>query len=136
MNQAVTFGKEVNLYFSTSGHYCFDIQPNKVSKMDLPVEGQNENVLIFEENMTLSDKKKHIQKIHRQFGHASTENIKRLMKNAGVTDKEFFEMIDEVIQGCDVCFKCKKTSSKTSCWFCMGNGPKGTGARFVVFAYY
>ena len=90
MDQAVMFGKKVDLYFSTSGHYCIDIQPNKVSKMDLPVKGQSENVLISEENMTLSDKKKHIQKIHRQFGHASSENIKRLMKNAGVTDKEFF----------------------------------------------
>ena len=49
MDQAVMFGKEVNLYSSTSGHYCIDIQPNKVSKMDLPVEGQSENVLIFEE---------------------------------------------------------------------------------------
>ena len=90
MDQAVMFGKEVNLYFSTSGHYCIDIQPNKVSKMDLPVEGQSENVLIFEENMNLSDKKKQIQKIQRQFGHASSENIKRLIKNAGVTDQEFF----------------------------------------------
>ena len=107
MDLAVMFGKEVNLYFSASGHYCIDIQPNKVSKMDLPVEGQTENVLIFEENMTLSDKKKHIQKINRQFGHASSENIKRFMKNTGVTDKEFFEIIDEVIQGCDVCLKYK-----------------------------
>ena len=56
------FGKEVNLYFSTSGHYRIDIQPNKVSKMDLPVEGQSKNVLIFEENMNLSDKKKQIRK--------------------------------------------------------------------------
>ena len=47
--------------------------------------------------MTLSDKKE-----HRQFGHESSENIKRLMKNSGVTDKESFEIIDEVIQGCDV----------------------------------
>ena len=91
MDQAVMFGKEVYLYFSTSGHYCIDIQPNKVGKMDLPVEGQSENVLIFEENMTLSDKKKQIRKIHRQFGHASSENIERLIKNAGVTDKEFLK---------------------------------------------
>ena len=64
--------------------------------MDLPVERQSENVLIFEENMTLSDKKKQIQKIHRQLGHASSENIKRLIKNVGVTDKEFLEIINEV----------------------------------------
>ena len=65
MDQVVMFGKRFYLSFSTSGHYCIDIQPNKVSKMDLPVEGQSENVLIFEENMTLSDKKKHIQKIQK-----------------------------------------------------------------------
>ena len=46
MDQAVMF----TFYFSTSGHYCIDIQPNKVSKMDLPVEGQRENVVIFEKN--------------------------------------------------------------------------------------
>ena len=106
------FGKEVNLYFSTSGHYCIDIQPNKVSKMDLPVEGQSEHVLIFEGNMNLSDKKKQIQKIHRQFGHASSENIKRLIKNAGVTDQKFFEITDEVIQGCDICLKYKKPAPR------------------------
>ena len=75
--------------------------------MDLPVEGQSENVLIFKENMNLSDKKKQVQKIHRQFGRASSENIKRLIKNARVTDQEFFE-VTEVIQGCDVCLKYKK----------------------------
>ena len=81
MDQAVMSGKEINLYFSTSGHYCIDIQPNKASKMDLPVEGQSENVLIFEENINLPDKKKQILKIHRQSGHSSSENIKRLVKN-------------------------------------------------------
>ena len=49
--------------------------------MDLPVEGQSENVLIFEENMNLPDKKKQILQIHRQSGHTSSENIKRLVKN-------------------------------------------------------
>ena len=121
IDQAVMFGKEVNLYFSTSGHYCIDIQPNKLSKMDLPVERQSENVLIFEENMTLSDKKKHIQKIHGQFGHASSENIKRLMKNDGVTEKEFFEIIDEVIQGCDVCLKNKKPVPRPVVGFALSN---------------
>ena len=58
--------------------------------------------------MNLSDKKKKIQKIHRQFGHASSENIKELIKNAGVTYQEFFEITDEVIRGCDVCLKYKK----------------------------
>ena len=55
MDQGVMFGNTffVNLYFSTSGHYCIDIQPNKVSKMDLLAEGQSENVLIFEESMNL-----------------------------------------------------------------------------------
>ena len=73
--------------------------------MDRPVEGQSENVIIFEKNMTLSDKKKYIQKIHRQFGNTSNENIKSFIKNAGVINKEFFEITDEVIQGCDVCLK-------------------------------
>ena len=57
MDQAVMFRKDINLYFSNSGHYCIDIQPNKVRKMDLPVEGQSENVLILEEKMTLFDKR-------------------------------------------------------------------------------
>ena len=55
--------------------------------------------------MNLSDKKKQIRKIQRQFGHASSENIKRLIKNAGMIDQEFFKIIDEVIQGCNVCLK-------------------------------
>ena len=51
------FGKRVNFYFSTGRHYCIEIQPNKVNKMDLLVDGQSENVIIFDGNMNLSDKK-------------------------------------------------------------------------------
>lgn len=47
-------------------------------------------------------------KIHKQFVHASGDNLKRIVKNAVVTDKKIFDIINEVSRSCDVCLKYKK----------------------------
>ena len=51
---------------------------------------------------------KQVEKLHKQFGHASTENLKHLLKNTGEQDAGLIKTIDEVVQACDVCRKYKK----------------------------
>ena len=55
------------------------------------------HVLIFEDDD--NNKKKHSKliKLYMQFGHASSNNLKNLLKNAGYTDKEVYKMVDEII---------------------------------------
>ena len=56
-DRAIMFGKEVDHCFSTSGHYCIDIQPNKKLIKSFLDEVPTETILIFEENLNLTEKK-------------------------------------------------------------------------------
>ena len=49
-----------------------------------------------------------ISKLHQQFSHTSSERIKRLPKNAGITDEEYFKILDEITVPCDICKIYKK----------------------------
>ena len=53
--------------------------------------------------MDLLDNEKKSQdiKIHKQFGHASIENIKKLVDNAGLLDKGLNAIIENAVQTCD-----------------------------------
>ena len=63
---------------------------------------------VLESSLSDSDKVKQVEKLHKQFGHVSTENLKRLIKNTGEQDAGLMKIIDEVVQACDVCRKYKK----------------------------
>ena len=67
-----------------------------------------EHVLIFEDNDNNKKKKSKLIKLHKQSGDASSNNLKRLLKNAGYVDKEVYKMVDEKRNNCNVCKKYKK----------------------------
>ena len=46
--------------------------------------------------------------MHCQFGHASPEKLKKLIKASNVNDQELLHIIDLVDQKCQVCLKYKK----------------------------
>ena len=46
--------------------------------------------------------------MHCQFGHASPEKLKKLIKAFDVNDQELLDIIDLVDQKCQVCLKYKK----------------------------
>ena len=54
------------------------------------------------------EKREIILKLHQQFSHASSERIKGLLANAGVTDVEHFKILDEIPVSCDICKIYKK----------------------------
>ena len=51
---------------------------------------------------------KQVETLHKQFGHASTENLKHLIKNTSEQNAGLMKIIDEAVQECDVCRKYKK----------------------------
>ena len=83
-NEKITiFDKKIELYFSSSGHYCIDIYPRN---------GETDNyeeVMILEIDLSEIEKKSQVIKIHKQFGHTSIENIKKLINNAGLIRRGF-----------------------------------------------
>ena len=76
------FGRDVDLYFSTSGHYCLDIFPIKFAANKV------EEILILENDLTLPEKTSQITQIHKQFKHAKIVNMKKLLKNANLLNNE------------------------------------------------
>ena len=97
-DKAFIFGKEVKLHLSTSGHYCIDIDPS-TGKIDA-LPDITEIVFVLESSLSHSDKVKQVEKLHKQFGHTSTENLKRLIKNTGEQGAGLMKIIDEVVQAC------------------------------------
>ena len=65
------FNQDVKVNLSSNGHYAVEIPPQEVYNFD-----NIENVLIFKKN---DDKKKNrskLVKLHKEFGHASSNNLK------------------------------------------------------------
>ena len=95
-NDKITiFDKKIDLYFSTSGHYYIDIYPRNGETNNY------EEVMILGMDLLDNEKKSQDIKIHKQFGHASTENIKKLVDNAGLLDKGLNAIIENAVQTCD-----------------------------------
>ena len=51
-------------------------------------------------------------KIHRQFGYASSDNMKRLLKQAYLLYNDILPLIDEVDDTCKTCKQYKKPSHR------------------------
>ena len=64
------FNQKIQTENSFNGHYSMSILPDLTSNFD-----EIEEVLIFEDNDTLESKQKKVKKLHRQFGHASSNNL-------------------------------------------------------------
>ena len=105
--KARIFGKEVDLHFSTSGHYCINIIPEFHVRKPC-----KEMILMLENNISDKQKFKQITKIHKQFGHASKENIKKLLTNANLMSNDLKQIIDKVIESCETYQKFRKPPSK------------------------
>ena len=52
--------------------------------------------------------KAQVVKLHKQFGHATSSNLRKLLINAGITTTSVLKMIDVVVNECDSCPRYKK----------------------------
>ncbi|CAF4921347.1 unnamed protein product, partial [Rotaria socialis] len=95
---AVMFGKEIPLCSTLSGHYCIAVVPKVdiLHKLD-NVQSGNKVILHCKEieSSSFRDKKILVEKLHRQFCHPPALKLKKLITNAGVTDKRIMDLIDE-----------------------------------------
>ena len=62
--------------------------------------------------MSCVDKQKIVVKLRKQFGHASVDRLTRLFKSAGTTDTETLELLQVVVEKCEICAKLRKPSCK------------------------
>ena len=88
--------KEVNLQTTSNGHYL----------LPLLKVGITPNVYLLESTEgNKKEKFKLMKKLHYQFGHPRSHRLKSLLKNAGITDEEYDQCIDEISEGCEICKK-------------------------------
>ena len=106
-DKAVMFDQDIQLHLSTNGHYAVEIFPkNEVNS------NKCENVLMFDINTSQQSKIKCMDKRHKQFGHASAENLRRLFKNAGKLNSEIISLIDVTVKKCKTCRVYKKPNPR------------------------
>ncbi|KAK6187111.1 hypothetical protein SNE40_005204 [Patella caerulea] len=106
-DRAMMFNREIQLNFTSTGHYCIDITPTE--------NGQNKfhnEILLFEEVQSKEQKMTLLMKLHLQFGHASSERLKKLLKSAGNVDNSIIQLVDEATKDCEVCIQYKRPPKK------------------------
>ena len=101
------FDQDIQLHLSTNGHYAVEILPkNEVNSNEC------ETVLMFDINTSQQSKIKCMDKIHKQFGHASAENLKRLFKIAGKLNSEITSLVDVAVKKRKTCRVYKKPNPR------------------------
>ena len=100
------FGEELKLNFTSSGHYLINLcSPDS--------QILHESKILFSINEASDDEKtKMALKLHSQFGHAKSERIIELVKDAGTGDDAFFDCIKSVEENCDICKRFKKPKAR------------------------
>ena len=120
-DKALMFGQEIQLQLTSSGHYCVDIKSAKDFERK-PYLLSSHEVLMINDEMNPSEKKKKLVKLHKQFGHRSFEWLKNLLKDAGVVNSNTFELLHEVCSSCEICLKYKKPNQKPIVGFPLATG--------------
>ena len=100
---AKLFDKVIDFERTPSGHYFIPIRD-----CNIPIE----DVRFAIEDKSYEDKKRIVQKLHRQFAHPSARNLKDLMKNADAVDSEVNEIIEQISNNCNICKRFKRTPTR------------------------
>ena len=81
------FGKQIQLGFTSSGHYTIPLTPKVRAAADTKEVKVFFNVKELSDK-TIEDKKRMMNKVHKTFGHPSAERLKKLIKEGGIEDSE------------------------------------------------
>ena len=119
-DKASMFGQQIEVYSTSSGHYCIDIiGENK--QADCEIGSGSEEVLIVKDGLSKKRKREVVLKLHKQFGHASSEKLLSLLKSAGSRDNETKNFINDVCSKCTICHKFKRPQGKPIVAFSQAN---------------
>ena len=107
-------GNKIDLKFAPSGHYVIAL--NKRAGIAQSTDEKPISVFLANSekigNATSGEKEKMCMKIHRQFCHAHGNKLAKLVKDAGVKDKDFIAKIQSIQDKCNICIKYKKPPAK------------------------
>ena len=113
-DKVTVFGKEQDLHFTTSAHYCVPLNHHCEINSDISKFNQ-ERTILFTNNLgtkSVKERKDVALKLHKQFSHPRRHKLKKLLIDGGVDDKEFFDMIENIEKHCTVCTKYKCPPAK------------------------
>ena len=103
-------GCNVQVIFSTSGHYCIPIGRLNSSGISSTKEIKKEVNLFCKElsEKTVSQKQRIAEKLHQQFSHAKSDKLKVLLTDAEVMDKGLEDLLDRLDDSCSICRKYRR----------------------------
>ena len=105
-DKATMFDKPVELEFTSSGHYCVNITKSKPELSSL------DNVLNVTDEMSPTEKRKTLVKLHKQFGHATYNRLAKLLNKAGTNNTDTLDLLRSVCENCEICITNKRPSPK------------------------
>ena len=100
------FGKKINLFFTSSGHYCI---PIKNVTNNLETFNDVNNALNLTCTRDKNEKKNKVLKLHHQIGHHNYKKVVDLLKDSEVNGKELEEELKKVDDSCEICLRYKKS---------------------------
>ena len=103
------FGKPVDIHFTSIGHYCIDIRGHRKGLKATPIN--EEKILKSETGFSWKRKREIVSKLHKQFGHASSEKLLFLLSSACSVDSNTKTIVNDVCSNCSVCFKFQRPKS-------------------------
>ena len=84
-------GQEMNMKFTSSGHYLIPIINKSYEALNEFDEKNTKSILLSVENIsnrTLREKQSIAEKLHKQFGHISSNKILKLIKLSGIVSRQ------------------------------------------------
>ena len=96
----------IKLNETEQGHLTYPMAKNIKDNLDEIVK--NIHIVRMKNKYSMKD----LKKIHRVFGHPTTEKIAKLMKDAGEDDSVILKILKQIHDRCSVCRKHQKRASK------------------------
>ena len=97
-NKATMFGREIDLTFTTSGHYCIPLGRLSNAMQSKDDESSNLKVVLLNssklDSLSSVDKKKIAVKLHKQFSHPRSNKLHKLLRDGDIQDRKLFNLIE------------------------------------------
>ena len=111
-------GRNIKLKCTSSGHYYVPL-----SSWIFP-EDTDVGYVLFVKDMARKSKQEKLKiatKLHRQFSHPSGKKLCGVAKDAGMKDKEFMEILEDIPASCEFCLRHKKVEPRPIVGFSLGS---------------
>ena len=115
-------GLDQKVILTRNGHICLPLSKTFISDNS----GETSYPVFFSSNLEGIDdqtRKKIAVKLHEQFAHARSERLIKLLKDGGVSDKEFFKCVETVERTCVICQQYKRPPPKPAVCFPRARSP-------------